>query len=372
MNKDTLKGYRDSVRRYFDEGEYEKAIHTLNVILIADIDKEENAVSYNDIGLAKYRLGKYKEAIKYFDEAIANMHDYSCAYYNRAEAYYKLEKYEDALCSYSEVIALEINPDVESYLGCANCKKELGEYKDAITDYDSVIKHSPRNAEAYHGRGLAKYHLDRIEEAIRDYNNAIELNSEYAEAYQNRGIARYELGNFSEAIIDFDELLELECLNAEAYRNRGEAKLGTYEWQDALKDFDIAIRLKPNISIYVYLSRATTKSYLGLHEEAIIDLDTFIKTKEHSTRAIYMRGSQYYRIGKYKKAEADYSRVIELEGEAYAYNSRGCARSNLGKIKEAIKDYDKSLELQPRNNPAELNRKLEIKKLEAKYERKKC
>ena len=58
---------------------------------------------------------------------------------------------------------------------------------------------------AYYNRGNAYSELGEYKQAISDYTRAIELDPEYAEAYYNRGLAYKQLGNCSAANSDFLE-----------------------------------------------------------------------------------------------------------------------------------------------------------------------
>ncbi len=74
----------------------------------------------------------------------------------------------------------------------------------------------------YLENGNAKFELGQYEDAIKDYDKVIELNPENSEAYCNRGNAKYKLGqqilkdvirNFDEAVKDFDEVFKLDFKN---------------------------------------------------------------------------------------------------------------------------------------------------------------
>jgi tetratricopeptide (TPR) repeat protein len=53
--------------------------------------------------------------------------------------------------------------------------------KEAIAEYDKVIKTHPKLAEAYFNRGNAYYDLGANQPAIKDYTEAIRLNPKDAE-----------------------------------------------------------------------------------------------------------------------------------------------------------------------------------------------
>ena len=107
-----------------------------------------------------------------------------------------------------------------TYYNRGVAKHDLGEYADAIADYDEAIRLQPDHASAYYNRGNAKYALGEYEAAITDYDEAIRLQPDYVLAYNNRGLIKYTLGEYAAAIADFDIAIELQPDNADAYDYR--------------------------------------------------------------------------------------------------------------------------------------------------------
>ena len=113
------------------------------------------AINSQERGEILLYLGRYEEAIEYFDLAI-QIFPAECvavAYYNRGIA-----------------------------------KDELGRYQEAIADYDQTIQLDPKHADAYYNRRIAKDKLGRYQEAIADYDQTIQLDPKHADAYYNRGL----------------------------------------------------------------------------------------------------------------------------------------------------------------------------------------
>jgi Flp pilus assembly protein TadD len=62
----------------------------------------------------------------------------------------------------------------------------LGNYYQAISDFNKALELNPKGAMIYLGRGIAYNNWGNHQQAINDCNKAIELNPKYAEAYNNR------------------------------------------------------------------------------------------------------------------------------------------------------------------------------------------
>ncbi len=122
------------------EGEYtkpDKALkHLDNFVKL----NPKSPDAYNNRGVARFNLKRYKEAIEDFDKAIELNGELAMAYQNRGNAYYELNDYENALADYGR--ALEVNPNY---------------------------------ALAYVNRGLVNYQTDKINNACGDFSKACEL-----------------------------------------------------------------------------------------------------------------------------------------------------------------------------------------------------
>ena len=94
-------------------------------------------------------------------------------------------------------------------------------YTDIETLYTTTIDLNPTCWMAYNNRGIIYKGLGNYRQAIEDYNRAIEIKPDFAEAYNNRGNAYNGLGNYRQAIEDYNRAIEIKPDFAEAYYNRG-------------------------------------------------------------------------------------------------------------------------------------------------------
>ena len=86
----------------------------------------------------------------------------------------------------------------------------LGEYENAIRDFDEAIRLDPDYHLAYYTRGtLYSSKLQDHARAVQDLDKCIELNSQFPLAYQNRGVAYNAMGNREQACQDWRRACEL-------------------------------------------------------------------------------------------------------------------------------------------------------------------
>ena len=235
----------------------------------------------------------------------------------------------------------------EVYFRWGKEKYKLGDYKNAITDYDMAIRLNPDHADAYSNRGNVKYDLGEYNAAIADYDIAIRLNPDHADAYSNRGNVKYDLGEYNAAIADYDMAIQLNSDHADAYNNRGRAKYKLKQYYAAIADYTAAVHLKPDHA-EVYNNRGNVKYDLGEYNAAITDYDMAIRLNRDYADAYNNRGRARHKLGQYAAAIADYNAAIELKPDyPYTYIRRGFVKEKLGQPNAAIADYDTAIRLKP-------------------------
>jgi tetratricopeptide (TPR) repeat protein len=96
---------------------------------------------------------------------------------------------------------------------------------------------------------------------------------------------------------------------------------------------------------------------MGEYEKAEADYTRAIELDPKDAVAYNNRGANYNAMGEYEKAEADYTRAIELDPkDAVAYNNRGANYNAMGEYEKAEADYTRAIELDPDYAGAYFNR----------------
>ncbi|MFQ5976091.1 MAG: tetratricopeptide repeat protein [Candidatus Hydrothermarchaeales archaeon] len=108
----------------------------------------------------------------------APVYDEAITYNNRGVAYGKSGEYSNAISEFSK--AIEINPKyADIYFNRGLAYRELEEYSKAISDYTKAIEINPSWAMPYYNRGLAYRSLGESEKAQLDFDKAGMLDPQY-------------------------------------------------------------------------------------------------------------------------------------------------------------------------------------------------
>ena len=232
---------------------------------------------------------------------------------------------------------------VQAYIEQGVAKAELGQYEEAIADYDAALRLDPDHAVALANRSLAWSALGRFEEAIADLDAVLRLDSDNIAAWTHRALAQIRLGRFEEAIADYDAALHLDPDNTWALNYRGWAKVQLGHYAEAIADYDAALRLDPD-NIWALNQRGRAKAQLGRYAEAIADHDAALRLDPDDVWTLNYRGQAKAQLGRYAEAIADYDAALRLDPDnAMAYNNREQARAQMAQAFGATANVNANL-----------------------------
>ena len=162
---------------------YKKSIDYLQKAIEID---DKNPDLYVRLGDEKNKLEEYKEAIDYYQKAI-ELDDEELGFCNYQIGICKffLKKYQEAIVYFLQAIILNFDHS-KCYLRIGFCKDLLNKYQEAIDYYQKAIELNYDNPELCNSRiGSCKFYLKKYEEAIDYYQKAIEL------TYKDKDISFY-------------------------------------------------------------------------------------------------------------------------------------------------------------------------------------
>ena len=148
--------------------------------------------------------------------------------------------YGKSLDLFSEAIA--IDPEFKLAIKSRGATHlRLGNFEDAIADFDRVLELDPENARTFHLRGLAYEKAGDYEKAISDLNHAIELNPEYGVAYHSRATLHSKMGHTDLATQDIEMVTHLTEVNIESFANDNNIWRSRHMQVESIHDDNLAM-----------------------------------------------------------------------------------------------------------------------------------
>jgi|GEM_PF-2691041 len=176
---------------------------------------------------------------------------------------------ERALKLYSEVLALEPN-FWHAHFERGNLNFDLGNFKEAISDYESVGRLGFMVPNVLFNLALANQRAGRVREALSLFNETLALEPTHAEAHYAIAGMHIAAHAYEQALPELDRAIEIQPANAGFHLTRGLARANLRDYKGALDDLDMTLSLDPSEhAAYVY--RGNVHLITGDTDSAVAD-----------------------------------------------------------------------------------------------------
>ena len=343
----------------------------------------ENATAsqWLERGNQLWRLRRFQEAVKAFDEAISQKPPFIyLAYYGKSLALSADKKYIEAVAALEQTLevkdnfvpalnslstvyrelgqpekallainkAIELQPQNPNlYNEKHQVLRDLKEYKQAETAINKAIELAPRAA-FYYNRAHIYGDQKKWDLALADYNKAIQINPDFAQAYINRGFVYHEQKKWDLALADYNKAIQINPEFAQAYNNRANLYSEQKKWDVALADYNKAIQINPK-GAYIYFNRATNiYNNQKKWNLALADYNQAIDINPKYAAAYNNRANLYTEQKKWDLALADYNKAIQIApNNIKHYFGRSILYTDQKKWELALADYNKIIQINP-------------------------
>ena len=217
----------------------------------------------------------------------------------------------------------------QDYIDSAKEKIIAGDMDAAIVELNAAVD-SNANATVYILRGEARMQMGNYQDALNDFNSAIEADGMNAVAFYDRGLLNMRLENYDAALNDVNNALAAQSMKPmdvltmrDLYAKRGQLNLWMKNWQGAIADYTNSLaRAEGSVSADVYAERAEAYTAVGMYEKAIDDYTSAVRviseqiqaTQTQDEREMQSSNAMSYfeksaalnlRLGKYDLAKSD-------------------------------------------------------------------
>ena len=184
----------------------------------------ENAITYNELGLAHGAKGQHQRAITVYDEGIARHPESRELYYNRGISHMALRDIDQAIATFKQAVGLDTSPSRNQVVQIDNGAIKIastsrsrgnhyhalaaayiakGNYDLAIATLDEAVQRFPDNFKIRLGRAQARSRIGDDKLALPDLDRAIELDETSSAAFGVRASVRFKTGDFTGSAADF-------------------------------------------------------------------------------------------------------------------------------------------------------------------------
>ncbi len=269
--------------------------------------------------------------------------------------------------------------EASTHVNLGRSARKLGNYQEAMGQYQAALKMDPEYAEAYMGLGEILNSRGDYDNAIRCIKKAISLDSVNVEmSYHNIGTVYASKKDYDTALNMFQKALIFDSTSVEVYRNIGEIATVRKNWENAIYAYSKAIKNKPNLKklyrlmsqeailkskdeddfkeIEEFFNRDITDELLAEFDAQIVDE---LALKDPKLAVDYMNLARaYMKLDYIDKAIVSYARALKITpDDAVLRNRLGILYGRTGDYEKACDQFRVAVRIDPNYDDAKSNLK---------------
>jgi tetratricopeptide (TPR) repeat protein len=256
----------------FKAGEMKEAIRTFQPLLKNQPPSSPDVQRLTILlGMAHYALGEFTEAASYLKQAAARDPQNLGLRLSLAHSCLWSKQYQCVLDTYHEILLLNAE-SAEADMLAGEALDELKDHDGAIKQFRAAVQANPKEPDVHFGLGYLLWTQKQYEEAASELQAELANNSDQFQALLYLGDAQMQMNHPEAALPILEQVeraapslalghLDLGILYADAGRNA-----------DALRELNIARRLAPDdVNVHWRLGRLYRA--MGKMDEAKVELD---------------------------------------------------------------------------------------------------
>lgn len=331
----------------FENGDPEKACELYHA---ASTMKPKEARPFKGMAYCYFNAGDYEKCISTIDQALKRKPELSSEYhlyYLKGACYYQFANWGEATKYFSKFLSMNFDRyDVFVQRGFAYFSNE--KYKEAIADFEYALKDpqftASDKANAYALMGTCYLNLEKTAEATKYSELAYSYDPLNTNALILKGWFAYEAGNFKEAFPHYQNVYIEDSTNSFALFRMAYCLTEMKQYDKATESYKAYLRLEPD-SRDIYNQLAWNLFLAGKYEEALPYANKNVEINKDDANSYDTRGCIYYGLKEYGKAIADLTTSITKNNKSdNSYYYRALGYIQLKKNKEACMDLKKVLE----------------------------
>ena len=245
-----------------------------------------------------------------------------------------------------EIVDFQLENNPEKWLKIARQSNKLGDYTQAVKQFEAILLKEPENLLALQGLAKAYTSLHQYQKALNTWDKLLQLDSEQTSAkiakarllirfgdfenaeallkeasikqpdnwriWDGLGVTFDLQGNFTQAATYYNLALEKNAGEAEIYNNLGYSQIMSQAYKQAIETLQKGLKLQPD-SKHIRNNLAIAYAWQGNYKDALMVSDSLMSKAESYNNIGYIALMRK----DYKTAETYFQEAIDMSPAFY-------------------------------------------------------
>ncbi|MFY8005289.1 MAG: tetratricopeptide repeat protein, partial [Chitinophagaceae bacterium] len=315
--------------------------------------------------LAKIKIGQTKKHIEQLKVTAEQLFQ---KYIDQARLMERYRNYELAKEYYTKALEQkpEEKPKFDQQLNMLDSKIRIlveftekykaGLYKEAIKDFDKVIKKDPTNSDFFLGRGKCYDKLNDTKRALNDYSKAIEFDNNNLDAIYRRAILYRKLNDPYKAIADLKVYQTIDKSNLSIYLDLSDLHVQTKNNSAAIEDLDMALKINAKAAAILFAKAQLIEKEGNLKQALTVYEEVVLADSTNNPDYYFHKGKCAYQLSLIDKAAADFATARKYGlNESYKADIASFAEEQFQVFNQAFAERKNQAALTAINNAIAIN-----------------
>jgi len=263
-------------------------------------------------------------------------------------AWFNVENWQNSVTLFRHAIQATSGNYV-AYNNLAVALRQAGEFDEAVSSFESVVRIQPQDAQARDNLGEALLAVGRADEAVPHLEEAIRLEPGFAKAHIDLASALIRGGRAAQAEAQYRAALQLQPASVEAHYGLGGvlAEQGLLQealphLQQALPQLVEAVGSKPDDPDLRY-NLGTLLGMMGRADEAIAQFAEAVRLQPGNPEAHFNLGTALAKRNRLEEARDEFAAAVRLRPDyVNAHTNLGRILAALGHPDEAAREFSEA------------------------------
>ena len=261
-------------------------------------------------------------------------------------------------------LSFKTENELESLHDLALNSYESGKFRNAIQEYEKILKYDPQDEVALNRIGLSYQGLDDFEMAEYFYKRALKIEPNYVHPLQNLGNIAFDNGDYIKAHSYFNKALSIEPENVSVLYNRGLVYVEQHNFDAAEKVFAKVLTIdENNFQSLNGLSNVIDKT--GNPERALYWINEALSLEPNNVIALSNKGMILNELENYQEALDVFEQALAINpDDTITLFNKAVTLNDMAMHEQALTLYEKVLQIDPSYEDAQVNKQWTIEEMQ--------